>query len=138
MSENLCRLAYVSQVKSLDHKTLHEILQVSRRHNQELQITGALFYHNALFFQLLEGPQGRVEKLFDTISADTRHENCQRLLLEPIEDRSFGNWYMGHASIERMSPAEQRDYGEKSHAEVIAMESAELNGFIACLLRNLD
>lgn len=51
------------------------------------------------FFQILEGPPEAVEPLYEKIGADKRHSRISKLILEPIEVRSFANWSMGYSAV---------------------------------------
>jgi len=58
-----------------------------------------LLYERGSFFQILEGAPESVEPLYQKISADSRHSKITKLIVEPIQARSFANWSMGHASV---------------------------------------
>lgn len=45
--------------------------------------------------QLLEGPEGVVETLFDTIKQDPRHNKVYGLVRGDISERTFPDWQMG-------------------------------------------
>ena len=78
---------------------LIELLKVSRRNNKARNISGMLLYHKMSFFQVLEGEREIVENLYDKIKEDKRHDMVLKLIVEPIENRSFENWTMGHARV---------------------------------------
>ena len=74
---------------------LDAILLSARRRNAALGITGMLLFVDGSFLQVLEGTQDRIDELFETIRADSRHCRTVLLLREPIDERSFGDWTMG-------------------------------------------
>jgi hypothetical protein len=78
---------------------LEELLSIARRNNEALGVTGMLLYEKGAFFQILEGPSEAVEPLYTKIGADMRHSRISKLILEPIEARSFGNWSMGYSAV---------------------------------------
>jgi hypothetical protein len=66
-------------------------------------VTGMLLYTDGNFFQVLEGDEPVVARLFEMIGRDTRHDRVVKIIQEPIAERAFGNWSMGFTS---MTPAE--------------------------------
>jgi hypothetical protein len=72
-----------------------------RNNNQALDITGMLLFSEGSFFQVLEGPSHAVQKLFEKIQQDKRHDRVAKLILEPIEQRDFSHWSMGYAGVSR-------------------------------------
>ncbi len=61
-------------------------------------ITGALYFDEAVFFQVLEGEYQDVMGLMETILRDPRHANVQILSGSTIRDRRFGDWNMKFVS----------------------------------------
>ena len=58
-------------------------------------MTGALYYGNQRFIQVLEGSEYDVLKLYVKIMADKRHHGLKTLLISPITKRYFSRWWMG-------------------------------------------
>jgi Sensors of blue-light using FAD len=99
-SQKLSLLAYTSIASHhMTHEELLTLLSQSRKNNLPTDITGMLLYMEGCFFQVLEGEADQLEKLFDKISKDPRHHDLMKLILEPIETRSFSNWSMGFQHI---------------------------------------
>lgn len=71
------------------------ILTKARRTNPGMLATGLLLFHRRSFFQVLEGPRQRIEDLYQRIAVDPRHTQVNRLVYEPVADRSFRDWTMG-------------------------------------------
>ena len=94
-------LAYISTPDGLvfDDDVLG-VLQVSRRRNLRLGITGLLLYDAEHFFQLIEGEDAVVDTLFRAIAADTRHRDVRVLSEGPIARRSFAAWSMDYRRID--------------------------------------
>ena len=94
-------LAYISTPDGLvfDDDVL-AILQVSRRRNLRIGVTGLLLYDAAHFFQLLEGEDAVVDALFRTILADPRHRDVRVLTEGPIARRAFSSWSLGYRRID--------------------------------------
>lgn len=92
----LKHLIYVSTASyPMEDRDLVELLDVSRRNNQEEQLTGMLLYKDGTFMQVLEGEPAMLKKRYNVISRDSRHEDLMLLSDRSIETRSFGDWSMG-------------------------------------------
>ena len=73
---------------------LEDIRAVSLARNSQLDITGLLIATISHFAQVLEGPDGAVDDVLASISADPRH--CQIVMVQriPIEIRQFPLWQL--------------------------------------------
>ena len=85
MSDGLHRLVYYSRntLSGSEQAIALEIQQVlasSRRNNAADGITGALMFNRGCFAQVLEGPRPALERTFERIQRDMRHEDV--LLLQ--------------------------------------------------------
>ena len=76
------------------NQTLKDIVSSSKRNNPKTLITGALFFHNGRFLQVIEGPKKSVDDLMSHITKDYRSKNLLELVNEPILERSFSLWNM--------------------------------------------
>lgn len=98
----LRRLLYCSRnlitgtPETVDHEVT-SILTSSRKNNLAVNITGALLFDGVAFTQVLEGPLGAVEAIYERIQCDTRHGDVTILENCPIEQRHFSNWSMAFA-----------------------------------------
>lgn len=90
------RLTYISKFsRTLSHQDIENIGQVSRKNNQPQGITGVLLCLGGIFFQILEGDNEKIDKLYDKILSDDRHTDILCLKSESnIEERMFPNWSM--------------------------------------------
>lgn len=86
------------------------LLERARQKNVEAGITGMLLFIEGSFFQVLEGNSTTVDKIYEAIAGDGRHERVTQIIREPIARRSFGDWSMGFASLDRAEA--QRLVGE--------------------------
>ncbi len=84
---------------------LGQILSVSNRNNKAVDISGALIFDDLWFVQALEGDRKAVWQKFQRICDDERHGNIVLVEMRDIEERLFGNWWMGLA-----------DHNERTHA----------------------
>lgn len=102
-SMQLARLIYISE-PLLDQahgslvSQLASIMSVARRNNKASNITGALVYDEFWFLQVLEGERRSICHAFDRISEDERHTGCLLVEMAGVDDRLFGNWWMGLAT----------------------------------------
>ena len=81
-----------------DADALQDLLQVARRNNQALGVTGMLLFTESTFLQVLEGAPAVVRSLYEKIAKDQRHANVLILAEDSIEQRNFGDWSMGFVS----------------------------------------
>lgn len=94
------QLVYVSTAAyPLSDRELNSLVADAVRKNKTLGITGMLLYREPYFLQLLEGDEEYVEKLFETIKADTRHDNLFVLTRGKVAAREFEHWAMAHVSV---------------------------------------
>jgi uncharacterized Fe-S cluster-containing MiaB family protein len=77
------------------------ILRKARINNAKLNVTGILLYDSGSFFQIIEGKQNTIAELYEKISQDERHAHVTKVIIEPIEERSFSEWTMGYPQITR-------------------------------------
>ncbi|MGH1368715.1 MAG: BLUF domain-containing protein [Maritimibacter sp.] len=90
------RLVYLSEaVGDFGAKEVAQIIEVSRRFNARLGITGVLLYHEGRIFQELEGERGAVTRAFNRIKRDKRHKNIQVVEFGPAKRRAFEGWSLG-------------------------------------------
>ncbi len=98
------RIIYLSTSRNLmSNAEIEEILAVSRRRNQEDQVTGLLVYHEGCFFQALEGTAQAVQTVFGRIKKDPRHASILMLLDAEVEARAFPDWSMGFVNERDLS-----------------------------------
>lgn len=93
------RIAYVST--SCDCFKLDDICNIVERskiNNTKENITGILLYCNKYFLQILEGERKSVEKLFDKISIDCKHDSIIKIQEGNIKQRNFPNWSLAFKS----------------------------------------
>jgi hypothetical protein len=97
----LIRIVYVShEVRPLSTADLDALLEVSRRNNALLGVTGMLLYRDGDFMQVLEGEEDAVREIYRSIVADRRHSGILVLDDTPVPDREFAGWWMGFRRLE--------------------------------------
>ena len=97
---NLSQFIYTSSAKpDITAADVERLLEVARVNNARLAVTGMLLFTSGTFFQVLEGDEATLSRLFNTISADPRHTQVTIIIKEPIAKRAFGDWSMGYAEM---------------------------------------
>ena len=94
MQVDLKRVIYVSEKTDSSDASLAQIIDSSTKNNREIGVTGCLLSGSNSFLQLLEGPRQRIDSLYVTINADSRHKNVVMLTDEDIDERLFASWSM--------------------------------------------
>ena len=89
----------VSTQSDFSAAQLEQLLEVCRRDNGKVGVTGMLLYKSPWFFQILEGDPAVLDPLYDKIALDKRHKRIMKIIQEPIEARDFGAWTMGRADL---------------------------------------
>lgn len=91
------RLIYASSPsKDYSPPEIVKIVNSARKNNPKLGVTGILCFDNKFFIQWIEGPRDNINKLFQVISADSRHENITILEYCYIHARHFEDWSMAY------------------------------------------
>ncbi len=99
---SLIHCIYASSASTGFHEAdIPLVLERARARNLADGITGMLLFIEGSFFQVLEGEVGRVDAAYARIESDPRHCRVTRIIREPIAHRSFEDWSMGFASVQR-------------------------------------
>jgi len=93
-------LVYTSHaVNPLSQRELILLLEECRTFNKAKNITGMLLYMEGKFIQVLEGNKVEVNKLYDNIRKDPRHEKVTLVVAGNSPDRVFKDWSMGFKKL---------------------------------------
>jgi hypothetical protein len=107
----MIQFIYVSsEAKPFTNEELLELLDKSRKNNEQLGITGMLLYKNGDFMQALEGEEIKVRWLSAQIAKDPRHKNFVSLMDGPITEREFPDWSMGFRNLNELDSREVPGY----------------------------
>ena len=87
-----------------------QVLAASNRNNKPKDITGALVFDDLWFLQVLEGERDVVWSTFERIKEDERHAQVTLVEMREIEDRMFGNWWMGLVTRNEVTEAAFKPY----------------------------
>ena len=90
------RIIYISKLAyALSNKEIESIGNISSQNNKQINITGMLVFFEKMFFQIIEGDDKAVDRLYEKIGNDPRHCDILRLKTEDdINERLFPDWYM--------------------------------------------
>jgi hypothetical protein len=89
------RLVYASRALVQAHSPeMLDIVRCALRENPRFGITGALYFDDVQFFQVVEGPAEALDSLWGRLLGDRRHHDVVLLQRGPIERRQFGAWSM--------------------------------------------
>ena len=103
MTQPVYRILYCSRncmAGTLDEQKqeIAQILARSRVNNAGQGITGALLFNSGFFAQVLEGEAAVVEKTFERIQRDLRHDDISVLECGIVPQRDFPEWSMAYAN----------------------------------------
>jgi predicted sulfurtransferase len=93
----MLQLCYASRRVDIGHdllQDLSDILSAARQFNEQLGVVGVLYYAEGQFFQCLEGDDDAVQKVFERIEKDPRHEHIHLFLNKKIKKQNFAEWSM--------------------------------------------
>jgi hypothetical protein len=112
---NIVRLTYASRLsKDMGPEALGKIIEVSRRNNKKLGITGALCYSPRGFLQILEGPADTVNELYRRIVQDSRHAHPTLIEYARVHFREFESWSMAYVRTDELAAALLHKYSSHS------------------------
>ncbi len=112
----LSQYLYISTAPTLPREEVDSILATSARNNPARGITGLLLFNGRNFLQLLEGEEGQVNALMETIFADPRHSGVSVLDRRGIVARTCPDWAMKRVLIAE-SIANRREMLERDLPE---------------------
>jgi hypothetical protein len=73
------------------------LVEVSRRRNLAVDVTGCLIFGAGRFAQVLEGEQRVVEEIVHRVARDPRHTDFTVLEQGEVGARRFAGWALGYA-----------------------------------------
>lgn len=91
----LWSLTYISRALVDRHSVdILDIARASMRNNAALGLTGALYFDDRQFYQVLEGERSTLREMFERIRRDTRHSDVVLLHEGEIARPQFPEWSM--------------------------------------------
>lgn len=110
---------------------LEDIVSYARERNNRSDITGFLIVGKDWVAQILEGEKDAVNRTFQRILSDPRHNAVTLIEMRVINQRSFDGWSLGmsqrpreHMPIELMTPG-ARGFNPLSFDAIMAMAQIE-------------
>ena len=99
----LKRILYMSRFShNWTAEEINALSKLASQRNSKRKITGMLTTFDGLFFQIIEGPVNSINKLFEEITKDTRHQDISILLMEEqVNSRFFDNWQMRVCDLDK-------------------------------------
>ena len=92
----MLQIIYLSRAHDdLSDGHLADLVAQASQRNQQIGVTGALYYGGGFFVQAIEGEDASVMRLYARILDDPRHEEVQLLSVRPLRERFFPSWGMG-------------------------------------------
>jgi hypothetical protein len=143
MTDNIYRILYCSRNSlkgSIEEQKseIANILAKSRSNNSTRGITGALMFNSGFFAQVLEGPLDQVERTFETIQRDMRHDDISVLECGNVPHRDFPEWSMAYASGNSGESASLVDLSLAKVLEHQSTAAAEISSLLRSLVIQND
>ena len=104
------RVIYCSQAThDVSPDELVALLEVSRRNNEAVGLSGMLLYSSQSFLQVLEGDPAALEETYRRIGGDDRHANLRLLMDAEVTAPLFPDWTMGFEHVDDEDLADELD-----------------------------
>jgi hypothetical protein len=82
---------------------LFNILSKARANNASVGITGHLIFDGTYFTQCIEGSTEAIDRLWESLVADQRHQDIKIVSRAPIKMRRYGLWSMSFSSYKSLN-----------------------------------
>ena len=106
-----------SRIAPEDRPTvLAQIFDVARSKNKQAGVTGALLVTDNWFVQALEGEEPVVQRLYEHIRDDARHDEVTVIESATVDERVFGRWSMAEVSKLGRADIPLHDHEGKIHS----------------------
>ena len=98
----LKRLGYLSKfTRPMTCAEIESLAKDAAQYNRSVGITGMLVATGRTFYQVIEGPAGAVNVLFQKIMSDARHGDVLVLTVDDnVADRQFPGWPMQTVNLD--------------------------------------
>ena len=112
-NERLFHLGYVStETGDLGSSGMVKLLTEARGTNTSREITGLLLHRDRSFYQVLEGAENVVRRIFESIERDERHTAIDVLFEGEVDEREFPDWQMGFLNLDGVDIETLRGYSD--------------------------
>ncbi|TDR73266.1 BLUF domain-containing protein [Paludibacterium purpuratum] len=114
----LVRLIYASHTQeAISGRLIEDILSQAQVHNPTKGITGLLCYSRNTFVQVLEGGRDEVNRLFQLLAKDPRHQDVTLLSYEEIVERRYANWAMARVALDKLNMSLLLRYSDQAQLD---------------------
>jgi hypothetical protein len=97
-------ICYVSNsIVDISDEDIKNIFERTLTNNETFKITGILIFNNGHFFQVLEGEENHVKRVYSSIVKDHRHHGIIKLLDTKIKDSIFAEYETGFTVMKDFS-----------------------------------
>jgi len=129
----LKRMRYISELaEDLGPGEIERIGRLAAEANEKDQITGMLVASGKLFFQIIEGPEDAIDRLWARISRDPRHRNMLVLAEERGDlPRLCPDWGMRQVDLD--AGGQRRDNALRTILKVIHSQRAVMDELMCTL-----
>jgi hypothetical protein len=132
------RLIYASHARPSCLEDVPGILQWSRTYNPRLGITGVLCLLENTYMQYLEGEEGDVTTLFESIRRDGRHHGATVLDQRQIARRAYPDWSMAFLEWDDRTKAIFRSFSPGQDLDLYASDPSTAAPLVRALTREVD
>jgi len=133
---NQVRMIYVSRMTpECDMQAIQAILDIARKKNKAMDVTGVLCYDPAFFMQCLEGPRTAVNDLYASILRDNRHTNVLLLEYTEAQERRFAQWSMAFVAASDLSKGLLEKYTGSGKFDPYRLTAAQALDFLLATFR---
>jgi len=96
------RIKYISRMaEGLSPDDVNQLVARAEANNREQGITGILMSAGGLFFQVIEGPDAAIDRVYAAIAQDARHTDLLLVGYEPdVDRRLFPDWSLGKIDLD--------------------------------------
>ncbi|WP_353216044.1 BLUF domain-containing protein [Sandarakinorhabdus sp.] len=123
MPNQLWRLTYTSRRTcrpAVADAEIANIQSVASQYNRRAGLVGALVASNTRFAQVLEGPRDALERIFERICCDTRHDDVLVIGYGPAETKAFTDFQLVALDYDAEEIGESQTAGEAMLAHLQA------------------
>ena len=97
---NMKAICYISNfARDLNKHQIADLIKTVNINNRKEEITGILIIRNKQFFQILEGDNDVIDRMYKKIKSDNRHTTIIKLLDITIDGRIFNDYNSGEFEV---------------------------------------
>ena len=125
------RVMYMSTAtRYISDEELEQLLEISRKNNEQKGLTGLLIVKGRTFLQCLEGERSDVLEIYSKILNDERHTNIIDLIEEDMPNRLFPDWTMGYKNLKNMDDIKSEKLKKISDINELDIQKEDISEII--------